>query len=96
MRSKKIQNCENEQHRDTGSPKGCTQKAAKRLDPLNLCRSLTFALHVSRQVGEQEDQLGPTGALCVWVEREVKLLSEESSVICVDQLEHTLMDDVRL
>lgn len=39
---------------------------------------------------------GAVGALCVWVEREVELLSEESSVVCVDQLKHALMDDVRL
>lgn len=35
-------------------------------------------------------------AVEVWAEREVQLPPEESSVVCVDQLEDALVDDVRL
>lgn len=45
----------------------------------------------------------PTGAVAAavllavcWVESKVELTPEESSVVGVDQLKHTLMDDVRL
>lgn len=46
---------------------------------------------------------GLTGTHCdaillgsIGVESEVELPSEQTSVVCVDQLEHALMDDVRL
>lgn len=46
---------------------------------------------------------GLTGTTCGtlllavgWVESKVKLLPEQSPVVCVDQLKYTLMDDVRL
>lgn len=56
-----------------------------------------------RDITHADAYAGLTEALCAavrpavrWVEGEVKLPSEESTVVCVDQLKHALMDDIRL